>query len=464
KKITTALAGVILAFLMVSAATEARAYTYPLKSAANTRYLLDQNNRPFFWSGDTAWSLLAQVSREDAVAYLEDRRQKGFTVLLVNLIEHQFAVNAPRNYYGNAPFTGQAFTTPNEAYFAHADDVIREAANRGLVVLLAPLYLGYQCGSEGWCNEVKAAAAADLRSWGRYVGNRYRSFDNLVWNIGGDTDPTPVKSKVQEMVAGIREFDTRHLFTAHNQPESFGVTPWSGETWLQVNNVYSYSTALYQNGKTAYTRSPVLPFFLMESTYENEHSATQQQLRAQTYWTVLAGGFGFLFGNCPIWHFGSSSSWCGSTNWKGQLNSQGALSMKYAQQLFTSRAWQLLTPDFSHTVLTAGYGTWGSTDYVTAARASDGQTLIAYLPTSRAVTVDLTKIAGTQVQGWWYNPANGSATAIGTYGTTGSRTFTPPAAGDWVLVVDNATLNLPTPGTAEYNPLRLSPPKNLRIL
>ncbi|MBI5586241.1 MAG: DUF4038 domain-containing protein, partial [Deltaproteobacteria bacterium] len=171
---------------------DTRAYTYPLKINAANRYLEDQNNQPFFWSGDTAWSLLAQVSREDAVAYLEDRRQKGFTVILVNLIEHQFATNAPRNYYGAPPFSGKVFTTPNEAYFAHVDYVLNEAANRGLVVLLTPLYLGYQCGGQGWCPEVQAATAADLRSWGRYVGNRYRSFDNLVWNIGGDTDPTPV--------------------------------------------------------------------------------------------------------------------------------------------------------------------------------------------------------------------------------------------------------------------------------
>ena len=149
----------------------------------------------FFWSGDTAWSLIAQVSKEDAIYYLEDRRQKGFTVILVNLIEHKFSTNAPRNFYGTPPFTGQTFTTPNEAYFAHADYVINEAAQRGLVVLLSPLYLGYQCGDEGWCNEVKAAALTDLRAWGHYLGNRYKNFDNIVWTIGGDTDPTPVKAR-----------------------------------------------------------------------------------------------------------------------------------------------------------------------------------------------------------------------------------------------------------------------------
>jgi hypothetical protein len=419
--------------------------SYPLKISADQRYLVDQSNHPFFWSGDAAWSLIAQVSKEDAVYYLEDRRQKGFTIVLVNLIEHKFSSTAPRNFYGNPPFTGQTFNTPNEAYFAHADYVINEAAQRGLVVLLSPLYLGYQCGDEGWCGEVKAASLTDMRAWGRYIGNRYKNFNNIVWNIGGDTDPTPVKSKVQEFVTGLLEYDTRHLFTAHNQPESYAVTPWAGQSWLNINNIYTYSLTLYQNCKVAYDRTPVMPFFQIESAYENEHSSTQQQLRSQAYYPVLSGGPGYVFGNCPIWHFGYSSGWCGLTNWKTQLNNQGSTSMMYVQKLFTSRAWHLLVPDFNHTVMTAGYGSWGNTDYAAAARTGNGNTVIAYLPSSRQVTVDLSTISGTQAACWWYNPANGSATAAGTYPTSGAHFLTPPSTGDWVLVIDNAALNLPAP-------------------
>jgi hypothetical protein len=438
-------------------------YQLPLKISANSRYLVDQNNQPFLLNGDTAWSLIAQLSKADADTYISNRQAKGFNMTLVNLIEHQFASNAPRNNNGDAPFTGKNFTTPNEAYFVHADYVVNSAAAKGIVVLLAPLYLGYGCGSEGWCSEIKSASTADLQAWGQYVGNRYKNFNNIIWLIGGDTDPTQVKDKVLAFVTGLTSADTRHLITAHNQPESYAISPWSGQTWLNINDIYTYSSYLYSMSDTAYSRTPIMPFFELESAYENEHSSTAQSLRATAYWTILSGGMGHTFGNCPIWHLGSNSSWCGSTNWKSNMDAAGSVSMMYLGKLFNSRSWHLLVPDTAHTVMTAGYGSSGN--QATTERASDGSTIISYLPNSRAVTINMTKVGGTEAKAWWYNPSTGAAALIGTYANTGTQTFTPAASGDWVLVVDNSGLNLPAPGTSSGPVDTEAPaaPKNVKV-
>jgi hypothetical protein len=58
----------------------------------------------------------------------------------------------------------------------------------------------------------------------------------------------------------------------------------------------------------------------------------------------------------------------------------------------------------------------------------------------------MTKIGGTTARAWWYNPITGVATLIGDFPATATRSFTPPAAQDWVLVIDNAALNLAAPG------------------
>jgi Protein of unknown function (DUF4038) len=42
------------------------------------------------------------------------------------------------------------FTSPNEEYFAHADWVLRRAAEKGFLVLLTPSYAGWRGGSQGW--------------------------------------------------------------------------------------------------------------------------------------------------------------------------------------------------------------------------------------------------------------------------------------------------------------------------
>ncbi|KPK86926.1 MAG: hypothetical protein AMS27_03940 [Bacteroides sp. SM23_62_1] len=411
-------------------------YVYPLQLSPGNRYLTDQKGTPFFWSGEAAWSLIAQLNRADVKYYLDNRGEKGFNVIMVNLIEHKFCTNAPNNYYNEPPFTGKPFITPNGKYFNHVDYVIESAASRGIIVLLCPLYLGYNCGDEGWCHEVQEASLEDLRYWGRYIGERYKKYDNIIWCIGGDTDPTIVKDKVLECVKGIFEKDNRHLFTAHNQPESYADSPWKGEKWLSVNNVYSYSTILYQQCKIACEQVPVQPFFMMESAYENEHEASGQRLRSEAYWPVLSGAMGHIFGNCPIWHFGAQANWCNRTDWKAELDNTGSDSMEFLQRLFISRPWYLLIPDFNHQVLLEGYGTWGEEDYVTTARTIDGSTVIAYLPTSRQITIDMTKISGEKAKCTWYNPSAGEFLEIGIFETKDMQTFIPPADGDWVIVID----------------------------
>jgi hypothetical protein len=447
--------GLLLTLLVVMGSVQAQktgllnafAYAYPLKAIPGNRYLVDSSSRPFFWSGDAAWSLIAAVSTEDAALYLENRKEKGFTVIMVSLIEHKFSVNPPANYYGESPFSGKAFTSINEKYFAHADSVIEFAGRENIAVLLAPLYLGYGCGDEGWCAEVKNASVSELYSWGKYIGERYRKFNNIIWLIGGDTDPSPVKDKVLAMVKGIREKDTIHLFTAHNQPESMAVTAWPAEPWLSVNNVYSYDSAVYVKYRNAYSCKPVLPYFQIESAYENEHFSTPRELRSYAYWAVLSGAMGHVFGNCPVWHFGSATTWCNTNDWKKEMNNSGSVSMDFVQRLFRSRAWQTLVPDFENGIITSGYGKWGTKDHVAVAVTSDENTLIAYLPSSRSVSVDMSKVKGSKVRCWWYDPSDGNASEIGVYSSSGQVTFTPGSAGDRVLIIDNVSANLPAPGS-----------------
>ncbi|MBK8884146.1 MAG: DUF4038 domain-containing protein [Bacteroidales bacterium] len=366
---------------------------------------------------------------------------------MVSLIEHKFSTNPPANSCGELPFTGKSFISANEKYFAHADSVIESANRNNIIVLLAPLYLGYGCGDEGWCAEVRNASVSDLYSWGRYVGERYRKFNNIIWLIGGDTDPSPVREKVLAMVKGIREKDTIHLFSAHNQPETMAVTTWPAEQWLTVNNVYSYDSAVYVRYRNAYAYKPTLPFFQIESAYENEHNSTPQELRSYAYWAILSGAMGHVFGNCPVWHFGAATKWCNTNDWKKEMNNSGSVNMDFLQRLFRSRSWQTLIPDFENRIIISGYGTWGTKDHVSCALTSDANTLIAYLPSKRSVEVDMSKIHGPKARCWWYNPSDGRSTEIGTYSTSGQMTFTPGSDGDWVLVIDNVMTNLPAPGS-----------------
>jgi hypothetical protein len=423
-------------------------YRYPLSVAPTASHLVDQAGKPFLLVGDAAWSLIAAVSDADADFYLENRKQHGFTAVLANLLEKKFTPHAPANFYGFTAFTGKPFTTPREAYFAHADRVLQIAAKKGLAVFLFPLFLGYQCGSDdgGWCPEVHNASEADMRAWGEYVGNRYANYDNIVWVIGGDTDPSPVKSKLEAMIDGIRSRDTRHLFTVHNARHVMGVTPWSAAEWLTINTTYTEGID-YEQAQAAYRIIPQKPFFLIESQYENVRAPHTQAIRAQSYWTVLSGGFGHIFGNCPLLAFASTGGDCAPTDWRAQLESPGSLGMQHFGTLFHSRHWATLVPDTSQSVLIAGNGTFGNTDYALAACTADGTSIIAYLPSSRAITVSGACLAGSTMIAWWYDPSTGAATQIGTFPTDTPQHFTPPGGRDWVLVIDSSGASLSAPSS-----------------
>src|SRR5207342_54677 len=73
----------------------------------------------------------------------------------------------------------------------------------------------------------------------------------------------------------------------------------------------------------------------------------------------------------------------------------------------------------------------------TAARTSDRSLVMAYLPTIRTITVDMSKLASIATARW-YDPTNGQYAAIdgSPFANAGSKKFTPPGHnssgdGDW---------------------------------
>lgn len=407
------------------------AQTYPLN--VDGRHLEDANGTPFFVNAEAGWSMMANLSHADIHTYLTDRASKGINTILVNLLEHYFSTNAPNNINNDPPFSGAAFqSTAGANYFTFCDSVVNKAAALGVNLMISPAYTGYACGTEGWCAEIQAASVAQMKAWGVWVGNRYKNKANIVWVIGGDADPTGysgVQERLDSVAAGIRQADTvypNRVMTAHNAPESYARDPWSGKAWLTLDGAYSYTTTMWSFVDVAYNASPTKPFLMFESAYENEHSSTAQTLRAQAYWAVTRGACGHIFGNNPIWLFGSG--------WASELDSDGSTSMQYMGNLFRERAWWALLPDRDSTIVTAG--TLSGTSRATAAYASDSSHIVAYLPTNREITVNLNYLKTNRtIKCYWYDPILGTYSYIGSY-ARGSQAFTPTGSQDWVFVAE----------------------------
>lgn len=435
--------------LLISAATagqgceapaDGAGASFPLQVQPGERLLEDADGRPFFLHGDTAWSLIGSLSREDADLYLQDRQSRGFNTILVNLIEHRFAQHAPANAYGDRPFQSAGdYATPNERYFEHADWVLRRACELGLLVMLTPSYVGYQGGQDGWYQTMLENGAVGMLDYGRFVGRRYGHLDNIVWVHGGDYDP-PDKDLIRALIDGINETDPNALHTAHGAPETVVEDYWSGEPWLSITNVYTYGPVHEPAGEQS-RRDGTRPSFLIESAYENEHGADEQRVRMQAYQAVLSGLSGHIYGNNPIWHFDGPGLHPTSTTWQEELDSPGARSMSVLKELMSSQDWWLLEPDLDGSFLVGGAGRAGSR--AVAAMAADGSYALVYVPSSRRIALDLGRMGGNQVAAQWFDPSTGQvAPSEGSPFAPGIRFFGPKRENgsgfrDWVLILSS---------------------------
>jgi hypothetical protein len=273
--------------------------------------------------------------------------------------------------------------------------------------------------------------ATKLRNYGRYIGERYASFDNIVWLEGGDYTP-PNVNLTNAVAEGILELDSRHIHAAHWAPETSGAeVTVSG--WLDVDTTYTYE-AVYEKSLEDYNRDDGRPHFFLEGRYEQESDGTPFRMRAQAYHALLTGARGQIYGHGSVWDFNS--------DWRSALASPGAVSMTHVGTLFNSVAWTTLEPDEQNAILVGGLGTRGSHQYAVLAASSAGDLAIAYVPTVREVSIDperLVKPLGAR----WYDPTNGTYSAVTGAPFSGDAVIdvTPPGDNsrgddDWVLVLE----------------------------
>ena len=434
-----------------------------LKVSSNKRFLVHSDGTPFFWLGDTAWELFHRPNKQEVDLYLENRRQKGFTVIQAVILAIDDGLNKP-NALGDRPLIDNNPETPDEKYFEFVDYVISKAKEKGIVIGLLPTW-GDKVGPDPYDGiGPQVFTAENAYIYGKFLGNRYKNMQNIIWIIGGDRPAEKTSHIWRSMAKGVKDGNNgRHLMTYHSDARSSSVW-FNNDDWLDMNMLQSGHAKRdfenYEMIKSDYDKIPVKPCIDGEPRYEDHPVNWKPEsgwyddfdIRKAEYWALFAGAHGITYGCNDVWQFFSDKNkpeTSARTPWQKAMDLPGAVQMLYIRKLIESRPFLNRIPD--QTILESENFSGG--DHIQACRGSDGGYAFIYIPTGKTVTVKMEKISGKKSNAYWFNPRNGIVERAGVFDNRGVISFTPPTKGqskDWVLVLDDILKGYPLPGQQKF--------------
>jgi hypothetical protein len=423
-----------------------------IRISANGRYFTNHAGKPFFYLGDTAWLLFQRLDHEEVEEYLQDRADKGFTVIQAYVIrglgEHH--PDGPVSLIGAAPFLERDPTKPNEAFFQNMDYIVNRANAMGLVMGLVV--------AKSWHvnpHPEQVFNPSNGYTFGKFLGERYKH-NAVFWYVGGDSVPGSDGSIWVAMARGLKDGSGgEHLVSYHGSGHTSSSTWFHHADWLDFNSIQSghgWAAKTYEYTVQDYSLSPAKPTVDMEPPYENHPTGPDtpridsHQVRKGAYWAMLAGAAGHGYGALDLFYLYKESDGPFPRNgfqpWRTAIAYEGSRQVGWMRWLFELRPWYKMVPDQS--VLAAGQGE--GEDHVQAARAEDGSFVLAYVPTGKPLSIRMDTISGKEVKAQWYDPRKGTWVSIGQFPNAGVREFVAPATGDrddWVLVLEDVGKGYP---------------------
>lgn len=452
-----------------------------IKVDASKSYLTTSDGKPFFWLADTGWELFHRLNREEAIQYLDARKEQGFNVILAVTLAQNTGLTQP-NYYGDLPFKNLqslewAETPGNDSsdsvaydYWDHVDYIIKEAAKRKLYIGLLP----------AWGDKVLPSApdpaifSDENRSYtyGKKIAERYKKLPNIIWILGGDRPPRLNKWVNGEeiiihdyrpiwraMAKGIQDVSGKDVFIAYHPGWHTSEYFKDEDKWLSMNAIQSGHASrnfkIWDSIRVDLQATPKRPFMDLEPCYE-DHPVNpwdgrwtresrgyfnDYDVRARIYRGVFAGACGAVYGHHSIWQFLDTARnypiWNGDTiiTWQKALTAKASTHIHYLRELMESHK------DFNRmedSLLIASDRGSDYRDLIIATMNRAGKYAMIYLPRPTPIQVNLDRLQKGKKRITWFNPVTGKKNILEKKQDAGIVSVTPPnkEQPDWVLIID----------------------------
>jgi len=390
---------------------------------------------------------------------MENRSKKGYTVLQT-VISGILEFNSP-NVYGARPFEqddpARPLVTDEEDYWDYLDYIVDLADGHGLYIGLLPCWTRFVYPPPGDYNE------GNIVEYVNFLGERYGKKRNIIWILGGDRKVYERDLPMWKMMGAVlrNKIGPDQLITYHpsgNHTQS-SASWFHDDDWLDFNMMQSghqsIDTPNYKGIEREYNRVPIKPIMDAEPRYE-QHSInwmpengffTAFDVRQAAYWAVFAGACGHTYGCRGVWQMYSERYEAEGPvreYWYEEMHLEGGDQMRHLKDLILSRPYFERIPE--HTAI-SGFNYFGA-GHIEITRGKSY--LFAYSPMGYSFRLNMGIISGVKVNAWWFNPRSGEVFQFDTLSNRDLKLFNPPGdpirGNDWVLVLDDAAMEFPSPG------------------
>lgn len=203
------------------------------------RGFVHYNGTPFFWLGDTVWSISAHAHKGEWESYLNARCRQGFNVVQINSLPQWDASDGDFR----KPFIeigdNYNYTKLNEHYFQYLDDMMSASVEVGMVTAMVILWFNYVPETNlSWDKKWKTPMNVEnAKAFAAYLTARYAAY-GTIWLISGDTD---YESVIVEEIYDAAASEVRRsspypaMLTAHLNGGLYTPERLNEKSWLDFH-------------------------------------------------------------------------------------------------------------------------------------------------------------------------------------------------------------------------------------